>query len=363
MISVIIDNYNYGRYLAEAIESVIGQNYKDWELIVVDDGSEDDSVSIINSFVNRYPDKIRKVIKENGGQASCFNCGFEESNGDIIAFLDSDDKWFPDKLAKIKEAHDLSSFVAHEKLFSNGKDQKISTEKNEKRSYYLKKYGLFPTYDITTSTMSFSRSLLEKIMPVPEKEFRICADHYLTFSATYFENVCYLHEKLSFYRIHDKNGFVTMTQESKNEFAMQQLDFACVEYLNKRLLQMDEKLPEVPHRCHRLTDMLLKDAGEGFEIRPGGKYVVYGTSYVAGSMINVIIQREGIIYAFCDGNQEKQNTVFYTKEVWSPRMLIERRGEYDRIIIASFVYADEIKKVLHDIGLRAGDDYIYTPVL
>ena len=91
MVSVIIDNYNYDKYITEAIESVLFQTYKDWELIIIDDGSADSSMDIIRRYDSLYPDKIQFVAKENGGQASCFNRGFEKSTGDIIAFLDSDD--------------------------------------------------------------------------------------------------------------------------------------------------------------------------------------------------------------------------------------------------------------------------------
>lgn len=117
MVSVIIDNYNYEKYIHEAIESIIFQTYADWELIVVDDGSRDGSFEVMERYALRYPDRIRLIRKENGGQASCFNAGFETSRGEIIAFLDSDDFWFPNKLERIVETHKEHGFVAHEKPF------------------------------------------------------------------------------------------------------------------------------------------------------------------------------------------------------------------------------------------------------
>ena len=90
-VSILINNYNYGRFLAEAIDSALAQTYKNLEVIVVDDGSTDNSREIIAS----YSDRIVPVLKENGGQASAFNAGFERARSDWIAFLDSDDIFFP----------------------------------------------------------------------------------------------------------------------------------------------------------------------------------------------------------------------------------------------------------------------------
>ncbi len=84
--SIIVNNYNYGRFLAEAIESALSQTYANTEVIVVDDGSTDNSRDIIAS----YKDQIIPVLKENGGQASAFNAGFQASSGEVIFFLDAD---------------------------------------------------------------------------------------------------------------------------------------------------------------------------------------------------------------------------------------------------------------------------------
>ena len=93
LVSVIIGNYNYGRFISEAIESALNQTYKNFELIVVDDGSTDNSREIIES----YGDKLTAIFQENGGQGRAFNAGFAVSKGEIICFLDSDDYYYPEK--------------------------------------------------------------------------------------------------------------------------------------------------------------------------------------------------------------------------------------------------------------------------
>src|SRR5258708_1155046 len=89
--SVIVNNYNYERFLREAIDSALNQTYRNTEVIVVDDGSTDGSLEIIAS----YGQRIIPLLKGNGGQNSALNAGFSLSRGDVILFLDSDDVLFP----------------------------------------------------------------------------------------------------------------------------------------------------------------------------------------------------------------------------------------------------------------------------
>ncbi|MGL5878790.1 MAG: glycosyltransferase family 2 protein, partial [Xenococcaceae cyanobacterium] len=97
LVSILINNYNYGKFLPEAIDSALAQTYDRCETIVVDDGSTDNSQEIIAS----YGDRIVPIFKTNGGQASAFNAGFAASSGDIICFLDADDVFLPEKAAAI----------------------------------------------------------------------------------------------------------------------------------------------------------------------------------------------------------------------------------------------------------------------
>jgi glycosyltransferase involved in cell wall biosynthesis len=107
--SVLLNNYNYGRFLGEAIDSVLGQTYTDFELIIVDDGSTDDSRAVIAS---RSDTRIVPILKENGGQASAFRAGIARASGEYVAFLDADDFWDADKLQHCAEALARESGVA-----------------------------------------------------------------------------------------------------------------------------------------------------------------------------------------------------------------------------------------------------------
>lgn len=94
LVSVIIPNYNYANYLREAIDSVLAQTYQNIEIIVVDDGSKDDSKKILES----YGEKITAIFQANQGVSAARNNGILASKGEFVAFLDADDVWFKRKI-------------------------------------------------------------------------------------------------------------------------------------------------------------------------------------------------------------------------------------------------------------------------
>ncbi len=95
-ISVIIPTYNRAEFLVEAIRSVLNQTFKDYEIIIVDDGSTDNTKAVLQKFSN----KIRYFYQENKGVSTARNRGIKEASGEYIAFLDSDDIWKINKLSK-----------------------------------------------------------------------------------------------------------------------------------------------------------------------------------------------------------------------------------------------------------------------
>src|ERR1700730_3706812 len=97
LVSILINNFNYVEFLNEAIESALNQSYPAIEIIIVDDGSTDGSREVIA----RHADKVRAVLKENGGQGSAFNAGVAASRGEILCFLDADDFFYPNKVAAV----------------------------------------------------------------------------------------------------------------------------------------------------------------------------------------------------------------------------------------------------------------------
>jgi glycosyltransferase involved in cell wall biosynthesis len=99
-VSVVIPTYNSARYAAEAVESVLAQTFEDLEVIVVDDGSTDDTAEVIGSMAS----PVRYLHQPNSGVSVARNHGIEESTGRYVALLDADDTWLPEKLSKQIEA-------------------------------------------------------------------------------------------------------------------------------------------------------------------------------------------------------------------------------------------------------------------
>jgi glycosyltransferase involved in cell wall biosynthesis len=112
LVSVVIANHNYGRYLAQCIDSVLAQTYPNIEVIVVDDGSTDESRDVLAG----YATSVRVLLQQNAGQAAAFSAGVAASRGELVCLLDSDDTWHPDKVAAVVEtfrAHPQIQWLRH----------------------------------------------------------------------------------------------------------------------------------------------------------------------------------------------------------------------------------------------------------
>ena len=99
MVSVITPCYNGEKYISETIESVISQTYDNWEMIIIDDGSKDNSAKVVEKYLKEDP-RIRLIQQENAGSAAARNRGIKECTGQYIALLDADDVWLPEFLEK-----------------------------------------------------------------------------------------------------------------------------------------------------------------------------------------------------------------------------------------------------------------------
>lgn len=108
-VSVVIPSYNHARYVSLAIESVLAQTYLDWEAIVVDDGSTDETQATVARFTDP---RVRYLYQENQGLSAARNAGIRIAHGEYLAFLDADDEWAPDFLRRCVEALAADETVA-----------------------------------------------------------------------------------------------------------------------------------------------------------------------------------------------------------------------------------------------------------
>src|SRR5690349_2860928 len=103
-VSIITPTFNSAKYIAETIQSVQKQTYSNWEMIIVDDGSKDTTVGIIQNFMED-DHRIHLIqLHKNSGPAKARNKGIEKAQGDYMTFLDADDIWFPDFIASSIQA-------------------------------------------------------------------------------------------------------------------------------------------------------------------------------------------------------------------------------------------------------------------
>jgi glycosyltransferase involved in cell wall biosynthesis len=210
-VSIIINNFNYASYVSEAIESALNQTLPAAEIIVVDDGSTDNSAEVIN----RYSDRIFHIEQSNAGQAAALNTGYAKSTGDIIIFLDADDRLKRSTVEELLNAWSPDYSKAHFPMdVIDGQGSWIATMPSGKQSlpsgnllYELLTAGIYEW--MPTSGNAYSRSTLIQIMPIPQERFRISADLYLSVRSVAFGNVGALQRPLSDYRIHGNNRYTS----------------------------------------------------------------------------------------------------------------------------------------------------------
>ena len=197
-VSIIIPVYNSSEYLKECINSVINQTYKNLEIIIVNDKSTDNSLSIINSF----SDKRIKVInlKENSGVSVARNKGVEVSTGDYICFIDSDDYWYLDKIKKQVEFIKDKAFIYSDyEYLKNGKRKRVKVPKSITYKDALKNTTIF------TSTVMFNMKYLNNediYMPI----IKLGQDSLTWWKVLKKVNVAYgMNDILSVYRVGNKS--------------------------------------------------------------------------------------------------------------------------------------------------------------
>jgi glycosyltransferase involved in cell wall biosynthesis len=208
LVSIVIDNFNYGRFLGAAIDSALAQTYPHVELIVVDDGSTDDSREVISS----YGDRVSAVFKPNGGHASAFNAGFRASHGCIVMFLDADDVLLPNAVKEVVRA--WCSGVAKAQFVLAHIDEKgralggtvpyspTQMPDGDIRASILDEGGYV---GVPTTGNAFARTVLDSLMPLPEAQWRQAADTSLEIIAPFLGDVVSIKTTLGGYRIHESN--------------------------------------------------------------------------------------------------------------------------------------------------------------
>jgi glycosyltransferase involved in cell wall biosynthesis len=208
--SIIITNYNYDRFVGQAIESALAIDWPDKEIIVVDDGSTDDSRSVIESFGER----ITAIFKTNGGQARAASAGFKQSTGAVVIFLDADDVLLPTVARQVMAVWkpgiakvQYGQIYVGKTLTPLGICSPVFTGKHTPQwaARSLKETGDY--LSSPTSGNAWSRGFLMEVFPLPTREEGLqWFDMYLSKLAPFFGDVISLTTPQCLYRLHGNNG-------------------------------------------------------------------------------------------------------------------------------------------------------------
>lgn len=211
-ISVLLNNFNYGEFVGEAIQSVLSQDFKDFELILVDDGSTDGS----RTEIERWKDsRIRKIFQKNGGQLSAIHAGFQISRGRILCFLDSDDLYSPGYLAAVARCFrnnaDCGFLLAEMEYFGTKKGQMpFPFPEGRLGGRAFSVAVLHQWFGVPTSGCSIRRTLAERFLPwfEGEAEWKLRADDLLIWGSEIAGGIKYhIANPPIRYRVHSRNGF------------------------------------------------------------------------------------------------------------------------------------------------------------
>jgi glycosyltransferase involved in cell wall biosynthesis len=227
-VSIVIINHNYAAYLADAIESALGQTGGVPEIIVVDDGSTDGSAGIINSFAGA----VKAIFKPAGGHVSAVNAGFAACRGNIVIFLDADDMLYPDCVQTIRQhwcEDDAKLQYRLDTIDGLGRNQ------NMVFPYFppdltpaaihaqSRQYGTYPW--TVSSGNAFSRVFLTALLPIDSDEIYRSPDGFLSKMAPLFGDVRSIADVLGAYRVHGSNSWAQDHRSLKIEPIIRWLDF------------------------------------------------------------------------------------------------------------------------------------------
>ena len=212
LVSVLLTNYNYAAYVEAAIRSVLDQTYARLELIVVDDGSTDDSRRLITAMLE-HDEQITLLTQSNQGMAAALNAAFAHCHGEVVCLIDADDVYEPDKLQRVVDffrQHPATGMVQHPLQVIDGKGRDVQVIPFLSR---LESGWLGPTVMrrggrwscMPTSGLSFRSEVARWLLPINTRRYWISADALLFTVGPLISHVGVIDAPLARYRVHGSN--------------------------------------------------------------------------------------------------------------------------------------------------------------
>lgn len=205
LVSIVVCNYNYARFLRFAIDSALAQTYRRTEVIVVDDGSTDSSREVIDEFVVKGG--VKAIYQNNQGQFAAYNAGFADSAGDIVLFLDADDTYLPETVERVVAAIDADTAKAHFRLAFIGPEGRLRGGYTPRIlssgavGHLLAANGVLYS-SAPGSGNAYARRALVDLFPLPVAEDKLGADFFTVYGSALRGPVVELDAVLGHYRLH-----------------------------------------------------------------------------------------------------------------------------------------------------------------
>lgn len=221
--TVLIATYNHAAFIRESLDSVLAQTDADWELVIVDDGSTDETRRVIGDWqrTSGIPQRVEVVTLANAGQSAAFETGFALCRGSLIALLDSDDRWLPGKLAAVRQAFEArpdAALLTHSQYIIDREGRRsgklwpraglVDGDLRER----IRRTGRLAVG--TASTLVIPAPIFRSLLPMATRGFRSAADYYLSFGAALAGPVIALTEPLGEYRVHPEGQYLIRMKDT-----------------------------------------------------------------------------------------------------------------------------------------------------
>lgn len=212
VVSVVMAAYNSERFIGAAIESILGQTYQKFELLIIEDGSTDGTLAVIRSYTDK---RIRVLMNEkNAGTLYSVRRGVAEARGKYIAILDSDDISEPERLRKqvlvLEHKHEVLLCASKAKNLVNGRLEKIQylPVKNPRQLRFTLLFG----NSVAHSSVMFRKNELQKL-GIQYEKYGYCHDYHLIMSVGLISPIYLIDEELIQYRIHGKQKTSVLSRQ------------------------------------------------------------------------------------------------------------------------------------------------------
>lgn len=367
--TVIIPTYNREEFLKRAVDSILAQTFKDFELIIVDDGSTDNTKSLLDAYDDT---RIVYFYKENGGQNSAVNVGLKNARGEFIAFCDSDDTWMPEKLEKcmekyqedkeIKVVYSLTGMVSTE----NG-EQKIVAVRNDSCEGWCYKEVIEQGYLTSPSFLTCKKECFDVIGFLPTDVF-LCQDDDLCFRLCKNFKVGLVKEILGVYNFDASGRIMTQKKRCADDYVKflgkwsNEIEEVCgIDLLVKRYLRASWYYMEIDeidlakdtycYACELEGSSLEKVKYKiAHDLHVNQEIIIYGTGYWGKKIYRMLEMMGFCRFIFVVTHAGQIEDTLYEM----PIMDIDKLGSYTEnpLIIASSDYYCEMEETAKEKGFQ-----------